>query len=139
MRKCPNCSVDNEDNAKFCSNCGAALSNVSPAPTDIKATPAPAPTTGPGEGKVIAALILGIVSIVIAFIGIFVAGFICGLIGVVCGIVGICLAASAYKNGKRGGMFIAALICSIIGLIFAAVIFIIGIIMMAAIVSAGTY
>lgn len=59
----------------------------------------------------VAALVLGILSIVFAFVPYM------SLLGGACGIVGIILAVLGKKDPQRAGMATAGLICSIIGTI----------------------
>lgn len=70
------------------------------------------------NGKAIASLVLGIVSIVMTFFGVTGA-----LIGIVCGIVGIVLAIKA-KNQNPSGIATAGFVCSIVGTILCAVSFV---------------
>ena len=72
--------------------------------------------TEPGRGAAIAALILGIASIVFWFLG--------GLLSIPCGIAGIVLANSAKKAGNQSGMRTAGFIMSLVGLILGALIFV---------------
>ena len=72
----------------------------------------------PGKGQAIAALVLGIVSIVFSWFGYG------ALIGLACGVVGLILAMQAKKQGFTGGMYTAGLVLSIIGLALSAILFI---------------
>ena len=84
--------------------------------------PVPGPAgEQPGKGKAIASLVLGIISLAFMWMPFF---------GLVLGIVGLVLAASAGKEGFRGGLKTAGFVCSLIGTIIGAfylVLFIIGI------------
>lgn len=60
------------------------------------------------NGLAVAALVLGIMSIVFAFLFVW--------IGLITGIVGIILAVQSRKNPAKKGMGTAGLVCSIIGL-----------------------
>lgn len=64
----------------------------------------------------VAALVLGIVSIVFSFIGLFWLGVILGIVGIVLGVV-------ARKNAPSG-MATAGLVVSIIGTVLCAIIFV---------------
>lgn len=71
------------------------------------------------NGKAIAALVLGIVSVVFCFFGVG------AIVSVATGIVGLILAIQARKEGTgSNGMAVAGLVLSIIGLIGGAIIFI---------------
>ena len=71
------------------------------------------------NGKSIASLVLGIVSVVSCFFGVV------AIVGVATGIVGLILAINAKKeDGKATGMTTAGLVLSIIGLAVSAIIFI---------------
>ena len=69
------------------------------------------PTGQPGHNLAIAALVLGIASVVAAFFFAFF-GFV---VGIALAIVGIILAVKAKKQGAQGGLCTAALVLSIIG------------------------
>lgn len=73
---------------------------------------------GAGKGKAIASLILGIVSLVLAFVFPIV-------VGLVCGIIGLVMATLSKKDGYVGGMRTAGFILSIIGLILNAIVLIV--------------
>lgn len=75
----------------------------------------------PKRGKAIAALILGIASVVFCCC--------CNYVGVICGIIGIVLACLSKKdNGKFSGMAMTGLIFSIVGTIGSFIMVIIGIV-----------
>lgn len=65
----------------------------------------------------VAALVLGLVSIVISLFFSYV-----GWVGIILGIIGIVLAAVARKNGK-GGIATAGLVLSIIGTVLSAILY----------------
>lgn len=67
------------------------------------------------NGKAIAGLVLGIVSIVMVFFGVYGA-----IIGLVCGIIGIVLSIKA-RNQNPSSMATAGFVCSIIGTILCAI------------------
>ena len=49
---CPNCGLENPDNAKFCSNCGTAFSGPAPQPSYQYQNPAPyQPPVPPRPGR----------------------------------------------------------------------------------------
>lgn len=65
MALCRNCGTQNNDSASFCANCGTVLQESSGIrPTTPTATAPTAVTSQSASGKSIAALILGILSIV---------------------------------------------------------------------------
>lgn len=68
----------------------------------------------------VAALVLGILSIVCGVVS----GSGLGLVGVIMAIVGIILGAQARKDPQKNGMATAGLVCSIIGLLLNIVVFI---------------
>lgn len=68
----------------------------------------------------VAALVLGIISILI---GIFSAGAL-GWLGAILGIVGIILGAIARKNTENNGLATAGMVCSIIGLVLCLILYI---------------
>jgi len=82
-----------------------------------------------GRGLAIASLVLGIISIVLAFIMPLFVGFVCGIVGIV-------LAVQARKKEKTG-MATAGLVCSIIGTIFGAISVICVVACVGAAISAG--
>lgn len=85
-------------------------------------TPAPQPQgKKPADGKSIAGLVLGILSVILFFIGF--ATFWTWLVGLVMSIVSIILSALGYKEGKNG-CAIAGLVLSIIALVLNAILFI---------------
>jgi len=65
----------------------------------------------PGRGAAIAALVLGIVAMVLPV----------PVVDLVAGIIGLILVASARNQGFEGGLLTGALVCSIIGTISAAI------------------
>jgi len=71
----------------------------------------PPPVSQPGKGKAIAALVLGIVALVLPV----------PFLDLACGIVGLFFAFSAGKEGYVGGMKTAGLVLSIIGTVSAAI------------------
>ena len=75
------------------------------------------PQTPPAHGLAIASLILGIISIVLAFL------FNIG--GIICAIIGLVLASMAKKRGNLSGARTGGFVCSIIGLILSIFFFII--------------
>jgi hypothetical protein len=94
MKNCPNCGTANQDNAEFCTNCGAKLPAAAGAPRPPSAPTGPAPAAPPpgsgyqpagaygipGEtsGKATASLVLGI-------IGLFVCPIVCSIAALLLG------------------------------------------------------
>ena len=74
--------------------------------------------TVPGKGAAVAAMVLGIVSIVFWFFG---AG---AFVGLITGIIGLICSSSAKKAGYSGGMQTAGFVCSLIGLVGSALAFV---------------
>ena len=66
---CPNCGHQNEQDAKFCINCGKALAGIEQTAPPSTSTPSPAPSQS-GRGALI--LVLGILSVTVL-------GFIAGI------------------------------------------------------------
>lgn len=71
------------------------------------------------KGLSVASMVLGIVSIVLAFVGFFIASIILEPIALVCGILGIVFAARCFFKQERGGLAITGLVTSIIGTLLA--------------------
>ena len=109
---CKQCGAENNDNAKFCSECGAELVHVT---QPGKFTGSSGDTQGKSTAEV--ALGFGIASVVFLSFGIG------ALISIACGIVGLILASSAKKAGFNGGIYTGALVCSIIGVVGGAGVF----------------
>ena len=136
MAFCTNCGAFVPDDSKFCENCGAPVAapeqNDEPVrveaevtyqpsentyqPVEDAYTPAPAETASPSKGFGIAALVLGILSIV----------FLClswhpvfALIDLVLSIFAIVLGAVGMSRAKKShasaGLAIAGLVCGIVG------------------------
>ena len=128
---CRNCGSENDDTNKFCRNCGQALgtehaqqeetigsaqstTQSEPEPTPVQyssyqtfQTESPIDTSKP-SGMSIAALVLGIVSIVCCCLHI---------ISIACGIVAIVLAKKEDQRGMGNGFTKAGFICGLIGAI----------------------
>lgn len=68
------------------------------------------PVQQESNGLAVAALVLGILSIVFAFLF--------TIVGLIAGVVGIILAVQSRKNPAKKGMGTAGLVCSIIGCVF---------------------
>lgn len=130
--ECKNCGTTNQDNAKFCSGCGADLSlqnagegldmnagqsiayNVPPQNQNYNYNQAPGQNMNygyppyqnnvqdPGKGLAIAALVLGIVS------------FFC--FPIITGVLGIVFGGVAKSKGCRSGMATAGIVCGAVGL-----------------------
>jgi hypothetical protein len=123
---CPNCGAQNADNAPFCANCGSRFEQQAPAaPTYAPpAAPAyaptgyapaggytPAPVSNPGKGLGVAAMILGIISLVLwctVYVSIFTS-----IVGLILGAIGLKKSKDA---GMGNGMAVAGLVTSIIAL-----------------------
>ncbi|MBQ9743643.1 MAG: hypothetical protein IJW19_00790 [Clostridia bacterium] len=82
--------------------------------------PAPAPVSN-GKGFSIAALILSIISIIIAWIGVYLpfVALLCGILAIVFGVKGRKMSKAA--NGKASGLATAGLVMGIIGTCLAAI------------------
>jgi len=52
--KCPNCSIDNPENARFCGNCGIQLLPPPPEEAELRTQPLPTPVRGLSRGAVFA-------------------------------------------------------------------------------------
>jgi len=91
MAICKNCGTQNNDAASYCSNCGAVIqSDASTVPASpMSATPTQPLTSQSASGKSIAALILGILSIVSSC-------------GPVTGIIAIVLANQELRDIRNG-------------------------------------
>ncbi len=130
--QCKKCGTTNQDNAKFCSGCGADLSlqnagegldmnagqsisyNVPPQNQNYNYNQAPGQNMNygyppyqnnvqdPGKGLAIAALVLGIVS------------FFC--FPIITGVLGIVFGGVAKSKGCRSGMATAGIVCGAVGL-----------------------
>ena len=99
---CRNCNTVNEDNAKFCAKCGAALfSNNQPGYVQPAYTPArPAEAPQPAKGLAIAAMVCSLV------------GFgVCGLSS----LPGLILGIIAKSKGNTSGMSTTGIVCGAIG------------------------
>ncbi len=121
---CTNCGTENSDTDNFCKNCGQPLGsgNEKQAGTagDTQGAPGPTPQqyssfqtepledTGKSSGVSVAALILGIVSIVFCCLHI---------VAIACGIVAIVLAKKEEQKGMANGFTKAGFICGLIGAI----------------------
>jgi len=81
---CPKCRTENPDQAKFCSACGAVLTPAPPAPPE-----SPESIMPKTSGLAIAALVLGLLSILL--------GFLTGLPAIILGIIAL------VKIEKSGG------------------------------------
>ena len=102
---CSHCGYKVAKEAVVCPNCGCALAPNRPASV-------------PGSGKVLAAMILGIVSVSLGGLSMFsIIGFFC-IGGFVCGIVGLVFA-HKYKDGS--GKYKAAVATGVVGLVLSAI------------------
>ena len=128
---CTQCGASQDDNARFCTVCGAPLQQAQPTPVAVEEPapvaeqPAPVveqpaytqpaqpvqPTYAqpqqkvPGKGFAIAGMVLGIVSLVTFWCY----GFIAGILGIVFGGV-------AKSKGFKGGMATAGIVCGAIAI-----------------------
>ena len=84
------------------------------APQPIYQAPPAGPV--PGKGLQVAGMVLGILSLVLAWLPI--ADLACGIIGLVLSVIGI---RKASEVGAGKGMGIAGLVCSIIGVVWGAI------------------
>ena len=122
---CNRCGANSADGSNFCNNCGTPLESTpnqsTPWSTDYQSQQSPwaqnyqtqqstwtqnyqsQPTSKPGQGFAIAALVCGICSF-------FIFGIILGILGIVFGIV-------AFKQGSKSGMATAGITCGAIGAI----------------------
>lgn len=131
MIVCPNCRSENPDGAAFCAKCGTKLSATSPG--ENKPIGAPQPVRGDVKrnGVAIAALVLGIVGLVLWFWS--PGTFRFGIIGTrliiipVFAFAGLVLGILGLKSQKRGIAVAGICICGI-GIIVPVVYFIIAII-----------
>lgn len=116
---CSNCGVQNDDNLNYCTNCGAPLSQGSPAAPQqpvYQQPVAPQPVYQvapviPGKGMGIAGMVLGIVGLV----------FVCFFyIGLPCSIIGLILSVLSFNKakavGQQNSMATAGIVCSCISL-----------------------
>lgn len=87
MNPCQNCGTQNSDTAAFCINCGSPLEKK--ISSEITATPQSTVTAQSASGRAIAALVLGLLSIV-------------GSCGPITGIAGIVLANQELKAIRNG-------------------------------------
>jgi hypothetical protein len=144
---CESCGSQVPDGQSFCSNCGAPVVQAAPQPAAQPAQPVyqqpvaqpvqpvvqvqpvvvqaaqPAPAAK-SSGLAIAGLIMGIFTLIFCWVP--VVGFILGVLGLIFSIAGI-----AKKNGGAKGAAIAGLIMTIIGAI-------ISVVMLGAVLTAGT-
>lgn len=89
MNPCSNCGTQNSDTAAFCINCGSPLEKKTPSPTANTPTPQTNTAAQSASGRAIAALVLGLLSII-------------GSCGPVTGIAGIVLANQELKAIRNG-------------------------------------
>lgn len=138
---CSQCGTNNADGAAFCAGCGAPMANEQPVNQEVpqqpeiqpgyqtsqgdfrtQYTPTPKPEL-PGKGMGIAAMILGIASLVLM----------CTFyLSIPCAIVGLILGCSANGKAKKAGMkngcAVAGIITSSIGLGLAVIVIVLAII-----------
>lgn len=86
---CPNCGSQNDDNARFCATCSKPFVENSQPVQPMQ------PAVVPGKGMGIAAMILGIVSLVL---------FCFWYLAIPCGIVGLILGILSLNKAKAVGM-----------------------------------
>lgn len=140
MAICQNCGAQIQDGVQFCPNCGSMQTFSTPQQPPFQPNPGyyTQPQTNPTNGKTIAALVLGIVSICIScFYGIF---------GLIAGVIGLILAILSRKQAKGlhqregSGLRTAALVCSIVGVAISVLFVILYVVTIAiAISDASTY
>ncbi|MFA6627403.1 MAG: zinc-ribbon domain-containing protein [Bacilli bacterium] len=110
--KCVTCGKENEDNAKYCVDCGAALVEASIFDADdpiVQEKP-----YNPKEVYAKPAMILGIVSLSFGIICCL--GPISMVISILCGILAIIFSILSLKTDKRKNA-VVGLVCGIIGLV----------------------
>lgn len=121
---CRNCGTENSDTDNFCKNCGQPLGSgheqQEGTARDTQGAPEPTPVqyssfqaeplvdTSKPSGVSVAAMILGIVSIVFCCLHI---------VAIACGIVAIVLAKKEEQKGMGNGFTKAGFICGLIGAI----------------------
>lgn len=126
---CNQCGTQVNDGQAFCPNCGAPMgagqTNAAPQMNSMPNSmpyqqQAPMGGMPGGNTNNTIAIILGIVSIVLAVLGGILFGAIAALLGLVAGVVGLVLSINARKatNNAQGT---PAFICSLIGLIFSVI------------------
>ena len=106
---CPQCQLPNPVGTSYCARCGAALQGAPHAP--LGGTVA---ATGARKGIAIAALVLGILSPLLACVGV---GFVTALIAVILGIVGIVKAGRAPREYGGKGAAIAGVVLGALTLV----------------------
>jgi uncharacterized protein DUF4190/zinc ribbon protein len=122
---CPHCGEAIDDGATTCPHCGreiaaapielasASPSAPQPAPPAMPVAPSAPPQTG--GGLAVAALVIGIVAIVLSFTIVF--GFVLGGLAIVFGAIAIARARTPGTGGK--GMGVAGLVLGIVAIFFA--------------------
>lgn len=88
----------------FCSNCGNEFHEGSVCPVCGVATAVPEPTKNPGKGQGIAAMVLGIVSLVASMSCPCILPFIGGIVPFITSIVGLVLASKGKKKSDEVGL-----------------------------------
>src|SRR3954469_953858 len=123
---CPHCGEAIDDGVTTCPHCGreveqtAAIAPIGaqpesaapPAPPAMPVAPAAAPATG---GLAVAALVIGIVAIVLSFTVVF--GFVLGGLAIVFGAIAISRART--PGGGSKGMGVAGLVLGVVAIVFA--------------------
>ena len=115
--KCTNCGREIENDSIFCEHCGAKVYNASNNSTPPSSIPTRPSTPTSNQQKqapnTVAALVLGICSIIFGLYG----GIILGIIGLVLSRKGYAAYNKAPEQYDGAGMLIGSMIMSIIGII----------------------
>ena len=104
MKSCPNCNFKNQDNSRFCQNCGTPLPMTVPQGQ-------PQQLNNASAGMCTASMVLGIVGLVLTFV---VIGIVPAVIGLVLGIIAL-----VGKKPKRGQAIVGVVLSVIAIMLFA--------------------